>query len=115
MANTPRRDRTDDSTTKPISDMDPEGMDPDFDGEGDLDSPENFSDAARVRGQQADQSTPTGSQDKASQRRSHFADDPVEDENESEEDEEDVEPRLPQHNRRETDRVRPTEPGDRRR
>jgi hypothetical protein len=92
-------------------------MDPEFDGEGDLDSPENLADAARVRGQQTDQSTPTGSQDEASRRRSHFADDPAEGESESDEDEEDVEPRSPQpqHNRRESDRNRPTEPGDRRR
>jgi hypothetical protein len=95
--------------------MDPEGMDPEFDGEGDLDSPENISDPAHLRGQQADHSNPAASQDKASQRRSHFADDPVEDENDAEEDEEDAEPRSPQHNRRESDRNRPAEPGDRRR
>ena len=116
MANTPQRDTRGNSSAKPISDMDPEGMDPEFDGEGDLDSPENLADPA-LRGQQADQSSPTGSQDDANKRRTHFSDDPVEGENESDEDEEDVEPRSPQppHNRRESDRNRPTEPGDRRR
>jgi hypothetical protein len=103
-----------------MSDMDPDGMDPEFDGEGDLDYPENISDAASTRGQQAKPAGTPGSPDKESPIRSR-RDDWTESESEDEEDE-DMEPRStprsgsqPPHNRRETDRDRPSPPGDRRR
>jgi hypothetical protein len=111
----------DSSSVKPMSDMDPDGMDSDFEGADDLDSPENISEAARQRGQQTQQAGAPGSQDKADPIRSRRVDDPAESENEDEEDE-DAEPRSssrstpqPPYNRRESDRNRPSPPGDRRR
>ena len=102
-----------------MSDMDPDGMDSEFEGEGDLESPENISEAARLRGQQTKQTGAAGSQDKETPIRSRRVDDDSEDgENEDEEDE-DTEPRSaaahPPYNRRESDRNRPSPPGDRRR
>src|SRR5262245_24885576 len=116
-----QRGKNDSSSIKPISDMDPDGMDSDFEGEGDLDSPENITESARQRGQQTQQAGAAGSRDKGSRMRSPSAAEPADDEKEDEEDE-DMEPRStprstshPPYNRRESDRNRPTPPGDRRR
>ena len=120
MAGRSERGPKDSSSTKLMSDMDPDGMDPEFDGEGDLDYPENITEAASSRGQQAKPAGTPGSQDKDTPVRSR-RDDWTESESEDEEDE-DMEPRStprsgsqPPHNRRETDRNPPPQSGDRRR
>lgn len=108
------------SSRKPISDMDPEGMDPDFEGENTLEAAEETTDAVLRRGQHAPHAGTTDSQDKASQNPSRRAASPAEGEEDDEEDQ-DTEPRStprsasqqPAHNRRESDRQRPS--GDRRR
>jgi hypothetical protein len=104
-----------------MSDMDPDGMDSDFEGEGDLDRPENITDSARLREQQTRQAGTSSSQEKEHPTRSRRINDEDESENEDEEDE-DMEPRsAPRsashtpHNRRESDRNRPSPSGDRRR
>ena len=101
-----------------MSDMDPDGMDSEFEGEADLDSPENITESARRREQQAGAS---GAQEKEHPIRSRRVDDSDEGENEDEE-EEDMEPRsTPRsashapHERAESERNRPSSPGDRRR
>jgi hypothetical protein len=114
-----QRGTKDSSRTKPMSDMDPDGMDSELEGEGDLDSPENISDSARLREQQAHQAG-AASQEKVDPNRSRHIDESEESENGDEEDE-DMEPRStprsasqPPYNRRESDRNRPSPPGDRR-
>jgi hypothetical protein len=105
-----------------MSDMDPDGMDSELEGEVDFDAPENITQSASEREQQAKQSSTPISQDKANPIRSRRVDEPAEGENEDEEDE-DMEPRStprsasqPPYGRRESDRNRPTSPsGDRRR
>jgi len=117
---------TDSSRAKPISDMDPDGMDSDFEdsdfeSDGDLDSPENITTSARQREQETQQAGAPGSHDRENPIRSRRVDEPEENENGDEEDE-DMEPRStprsasqPPYNRRESDRNRPSPPGDRRR
>jgi hypothetical protein len=114
------------SRAKPISDMDPDGMDSDFEGSDvddrvDLDSPENVTESARRRGQATQQAGAPDSHDREKPIRSRRVDEPEESENGDEEDE-DMEPRStprsashPPYNRRESDRNRPSPPGDRRR
>jgi hypothetical protein len=110
------------STRKPMSDMDPEGMDSDFEGDGDLDAAEESTDPDLRRGHQTPHAGPTDSQDKADENRSRRADSSAETDEDDEEDQ-DMEPRStprsasqqPAHNRRESDRSRPSQPGDRRR
>ena len=116
-----QRGTRDSSTTKLISDTDPDGMDSELEGEGDLDAPENITQSASQREQQAKQSSTPISQDKAHPIRSRRVDEPAEGENEDEEDE-DMEPRStprsasqPPYSRRESDRNRPSPSGDRRR
>lgn len=112
----------DSSSRKPISDMDPEGMDSDFEGEDALEAAEETTGAALRRGQQTPHGGTTDSQDKANENRSRRADNPAESEEEGGEDQ-DMEPRStprsasqqPAHNRRESDRQRPSPSGDRRR
>jgi hypothetical protein len=114
--------KQDSSSRKPMSDMDPEGMDSDFEGEGDLDASEETMIADRARGQQPQHPGTTDSQDKANQNRSRRPDNPAESE-EGDEEDQDMEPRStprsashnPAHNRRESDRNRPSQPIDRRR
>jgi hypothetical protein len=105
-----------------MSDMDPEGMDPDFEGDPPLDAPAETLSADLLRGQHAPHAGTTDSQDKASQNRSRRAVSPADgDEEKEEEQDQDMEPRStprpvsqpPAHNRRESDRQRPS--GDRRR
>src|SRR5215831_12329397 len=106
-----QRGSQDSSRMKPMSDMDPDGMDSELEGEGDTSQLE----------QQAKQpGTPT-SQDKTNPIRSRRVGEPAEGENEDEEDE-DVESRStprsasqPPYGRRESDRNRPSPSGDRRR
>ena len=104
-----QRGTKDSSRAKPMSDMDPDGMDSEL--EGDMSQPE----------QQAKQPGTPISQDKASPIRSRRVGEPAEGENEDEEDE-DMEPRStprsasqPPYGRRESDRNRPSPSGDRRR
>jgi hypothetical protein len=94
-----------------MSDMDPDGMDSELEGEGDTSQLE----------QQAKQPGTPASHDKANPIRSRRVDEPAEGENEDEEDE-DMEPRStprsasqPPYDRRESDRNRPSPSGDRRR
>jgi hypothetical protein len=103
-----------------MSDMDPDGMDSELEGEGDLDAPENITQSASRREQQAKQAGSPPSQDKANPIRSRRVDEAEEGENEDEEDE-DMEPRStprsasqPPYGRRESDR-KPSPSGDRRR
>lgn len=117
---------TDSSRAKPISDMDPDGMDSDFEysdfeSDLDLDGPENITESARQRKQETQQAGAPGSHDRDNPIRSRRVDEPEENENGDEEDE-DMEPRStprsasqPPLNRRESDRNRPSPPGDRRR
>jgi hypothetical protein len=123
MANRTQQRGTKDSTsTKPMSDMDPEGMDSEYEGEDALDASGELTDADRRRGQQTQHAGTGDSQDKADQNRSRRAVNPAESDEEDEE-EQDMEPRStprpashePAHNRRESDRNRPSQPGDRRR
>ena len=121
-----QRGTTDSSSAKPISDMDPDGMDSDFEdsdveSDSDLDRPENITESSRQRGQETQQAGAPGSHDRENPIRSRRVEEPEESENGEEEDE-DVEPRStprsasqPPHNRRESDRSRPSPPGDRRR
>ena len=102
-------------------------MDSDFEGSDvddriDLDSPENVTESARQRGQATQQAGAPASHDREKPIRSRRVDEPEENENGDEADE-DMEPRsstpsstshLP-YNRRESDRNRPSPPGDRRR
>jgi hypothetical protein len=112
----------DSSSRKPMSDMDPEGMDSEFEGDADLDASEETTDPDRRRGQQTQQASTKDSHDKADEHRSRQVDSPEDGEAEDEEDQ-DMEPRStprsashqPEHNRRESDRPRPSQPGDRRR
>jgi hypothetical protein len=102
--------------------MDPEGMDSDFEGEDALEAAEETSGAALRREQPTRHAGTTDSQDKASENRSRRADTTAEGE-EGDEEDQDMEPRStprsasqqPAHNRRESDRPRPTPSGDRRR
>jgi hypothetical protein len=112
------------SSKKPMSDMDPEGMDSDLEGEGDLDAGAEKTAADLRRGQPAPQARTTDSQNKANQNRSRRADSSAEtDEGDEDEEDQDMEPRStprpasnqPAHNRRESDRQRPSPSGDRRR
>jgi len=119
-----QREPKDSSRTKLMSDMDPDGMDSEFEGEADLDSPENITESARRREQEARQagtSGTSGTQEKERPIRSRRIDDPDESENEDDEEEE-MEPRStprsashPPHDRGESERNRPSSPGDRRR
>ena len=116
-----QRGTKDSPATKPMSDMDPDGMDSELEGEGDLDAPENITQSASQREQQAKQAGSPPSQDKANPIRSRHVDEAEEGENEDEEDE-DMEPRStprsasqPPYGRREADRNRPSPSGDRRR
>jgi hypothetical protein len=104
-------------TDKPMSDRDPDGMDSALEGEGDLDRSDDATETSRAHGQHARPSDTTGAQDKASQRRLRR---PGADESEDGEDE-DFEPstprsasRPPPHARRESDRNRAPQSGDRR-
>ena len=104
-----------------MSDMDPDGMDSEFEGEGDLDSPENITESARLRERAVQQAGTSGAQEKEHPIRSRRVDDTEEGENEDEE-EEDMEPRSTPRsashtppNPRESERNRPPSPGDRRR
>jgi hypothetical protein len=104
-----------------MSDMDPDGMDSEFEGEGDLDSPENITKSARMREQEARPASTPSSEEKEHPIRSRHVDDSDAGENEDEE-EEDMEPRsAPRsaahtpHDRRESEKNRPSSPGDRRR
>jgi hypothetical protein len=105
-----------------MSDMDPEGMDSEFEGDADLDGSEETADPDRRRGQQAQQASTKDSHDKADPHRPRHDETPEDGEEEDEEDK-DMEPRStprsaspqPAHNRRESDRPRPSQPGDRRR
>ena len=104
-----------------MSDMDPDGMDSELEGEADLDSPENITESARRREQEARQAATSGAQEREHPIRSRRVADPDESENEDEE-EEDMEPRsTPRsashapHDRGESERNRPSSPGDRRR
>ena len=103
-----------------MSDMDPDGMDSEFEGEADLDSPENITESARQREQEAQQAGTSSAQEKAHPIRSRRVDDPDESENEDDE-EEDMEPRSTPRSashtphRGESERNRPSSPGDRRR
>jgi hypothetical protein len=109
---------TDSSKTKPMSDMDPDGMDSELEGEGDLDSADDAMETSPAGGQHARQTDTTSSQDKASQRRSHQAGDHETDDEEDEDVEPSSTPRSASqqpHNRRESDRNRPPQSGDRRR
>jgi hypothetical protein len=78
-----QRGTKDSSETKLMSDMDPDGMDSELEGEGDLDAPENISRSASEREQQANQVNPI---------RTRRVAEPEEGENEDEEDV-DIEPR----------------------
>jgi hypothetical protein len=119
---TQQRGTKDGSSRKLMSDMDPEGMDSEYEGEGALDASGETTDADRRRGQETQHAGTADSQDKANQNRSRRAVNPAESEEENEE-EQDMEPRStprpashePAHNRRESDRNRPSQPGDRRR
>jgi hypothetical protein len=113
----------DSSNKKPMSDMDPEGMDSEYEGEDAFDASRETADADRRRGEQTQHAGTADSQDKANQNRSRRAVNPEESEEEEDEEEQDMEPRStprpsshePAHNRRESDRNRPSQPGDRRR
>ena len=114
-----QRGTNDSSRTKPMSDLDPDGMDSEL--EGDLDAPENITQSASQREQQAKQSSTPMSQDRTNPIRSRRVDEPAEGENEDQEDE-DMEPRStprsasqPPYGRRESDRNRQSPPSDRRR
>jgi hypothetical protein len=117
-----QRDTEDSSRTKLMSDMDPDGMDSEFEEEADLDSPENITESARMREQESRLAGTPGSQAKEPPPiRSRRVDEADEGENEDEEDE-DMEPRATPRsashtppNRRESERTRPSSPGDRRR
>lgn len=116
-----QRETKDSPTTKFMSDMDPDGMDSELEGEGDLDAPENITRSASQREQQAKQASAPAPQDKATPARSRRVDEAEEGENEDEEDE-DMEPRStprsasqPPYGRRESDRNKPSPSGDRRR
>jgi len=103
--------------------MDPEGMDSEFEGEDALEAAEETTGAALRRGQQTRHAGTTDSQDKANENRSRRAGSPAESEEEEDEEDQDMEPRStprsasqqPAHNRRESDRQRPSPSGDRRR
>jgi len=104
-----------------MSDMDPDGMDSEFEDEANLDSPENITESARLREREVRQAGTSSSQEKEHPIRSRRIDDPDEAENEDE-DEEDMEPRSTPRSashtppiRRESERNRPSSPGDRRR
>jgi len=112
------------SDEKPMSDMDPEGMDSDLEGEGDLDAGAEKTVADLRRGQPAPHARTTDSQNTANQNRSRRADSSAEtEEGDEDEEDQDMEPRStprsapnqPAHNRRESDRQRPSPSGDRRR
>jgi hypothetical protein len=106
-----------------MSDMDPEGMDSDLEGEGALDAGEEPTHADVRRGTQAPHAGTTDSHDKANENRSRRAGNLTENDESDEEDEEDQDeeprstprPASPAHNRRESDRQRPSPSGDRRR
>jgi hypothetical protein len=101
--------------------MDPDGMDSELEGEGDLQAPENITQSAHQREQQVKQASAPMS-DTAHPIRSRRVDESAEGENEDEEDE-DMEPRStprsassqPPYGGREADRNRPSPSGDRRR
>src|SRR5215475_9594543 len=87
-----QRGTTDSSRAKPLSDMDPDGMDSefedsDFEGDVDLDSPENISESARQREQETQQAGAPGSHDREDPIRSRRFDESEESENGDEEDE----------------------------
>jgi hypothetical protein len=105
-----------------MSDMDPDGMDSELEGEGDLSAPENITQSASQQEQQAKRVSPPASEDKAGTIRSRRVDETEEGENGDVEHEEETETRStarsaskPPYGRRESDRNRPVPPGDRRR
>jgi hypothetical protein len=119
---TDQRSTKDNPSRKPMSDMDPDGMDSELEGDDELETFEETTDADRRSGQEMQQARPDDSQQKEPEHRSRRPGSPADDEEDDEEDQ-DMEPRStprsashdPAHNRRESDRTPPSQPGDRRR
>lgn len=107
-----QRGQKDSSRAKPISDMDPEGMDSEFEGDDELDSSDEGEATSLPGGRQRAQSGAATSQNKTTESQALSEGDEAEFDDE---DEEEPTPRQPEHNRRESDKSRVSPSGDRKR